>query len=339
MGIGKKAIVSILSKKFNDWVQHIDDEEVRKLVEQNSIITGGCIASMLLGEEVKDFDIYFTDKKTTLAVARYYVKKFNIAKGEVKNRIGYTTKAFVLDGEISIEQNEDAKEIGENWDWGSHMLRITPDRVKIIVRSDGVASENDSDLEEPFEDVYDVIERGDNIEDKYLEKDDDLESEVKGKYRPVFLSSNAITLSNRIQLVIRFYGDAEEIHSNYDFAHCTNYWESGNKKLTLRPQALESLLSKNLVYSGSKYPLCSIIRMRKFIKRGWHINAGQILKMIMQVNELDLKDIAVLEDQLVGVDSAYFMQLIEALESKQKSDESFEINTNYVCSIIDRIFG
>ena len=61
---------------------------------------------------------------------------------------------------------------------------------------------------------------------------------------------------------------------------------------------------------GSKYPLCSIIRTRKFIQRGYTINAGQYLKMAMQLNELDLKDVSVLQDQLIGVDSAYFDMVI-----------------------------
>ena len=34
-----------------------------------------------------------------------------------------------------------------------------------------------------------------------------------------------------------------------------------------------------------------MIRTRKFLKRGWHINAGQYLKMCFQISELDLSDI------------------------------------------------
>src|SRR3546814_17023564 len=129
-------------------------------------------------------------------------------------------------------------------------------------------------------------------------------------YRPVFMSTNAITLSDKIQIVLRFYGEADAIHENYDFVHCTNYWTSKDANLTLRQPALESLLCKELRYVGSKYPVCSVIRLRKFIRRGWVINAGQILKMMMQVSELDLTNPAVLQDQLTGVDSAYFIEQI-----------------------------
>ena len=42
-------------------------------------------------------------------------------------------------------------------------------------------------------------------------------SDDKPKYRPVFLSQNAITLSDRMQIVIRFHGLPNQIHDNYDF--------------------------------------------------------------------------------------------------------------------------
>ena len=74
--------------------------------------------------------------------------------------------------------------------------------------------------------------------------------------------------------------------------------------------------------------------MRKFVQRGWQINAGQILKMAMQISELNLKDLKVLEDQLTGVDTAYFVQLIERL--KEKDPE--KVDSAYLIEIVDRIF-
>jgi hypothetical protein len=56
--------------------------------------------------------------------------------------------------------------------------------------------------------------------------------------------------------------------------------------------------------------------------------------MVMQVSELDLTDPKVLEDQLTGVDSAYFVQLI----SKLKDKDPEKVNAAYLVEIIDRIF-
>ena len=291
--MNKKNINSVLCKVHDEFTRSITDERVRKLVDENSLISGGCIVSMLLGEEINDFDYYFTNQQTCLAVVEYFVAKFNQLHDErasVKN----------IDG-----------------------------RIKIFIESQGVAGDDES---EPDLKEYDPMQTN-------VTPDSDLNNiEEKPKYEPVYLTSNAITLRGKIQLVIRFYGDAEEIHKNYDFVHCTNYWTSKDRKVFLKQAALECILNKDLFYSGSKYPLCSIIRTRKFINRGWKINAGQYLKMAMQLNELDLKDIRVLEDQLVGVDSAYFSMLIDALTEKKEKDSVFEINSNYVATIIDKIF-
>jgi hypothetical protein len=137
-----------------------------------------------------------------------------------------------------------------------------------------------------------------------------------------------------VQLVIRFYGTADQIHENYDFVHCTCSWDAATGELVLPPAALEALLAKDLRYKRSKYPLCSIIRTRKFLNRGWKISAGQYVKMAWDLNKLDLSSTAVLEDQMVGVDAAYFLEVIALLKEKgtEKIDEA------YLMEIIDRIF-
>jgi hypothetical protein len=315
MGYRAKTIRKVIKAKIDQWVETIDDPHVKALAQKNTIVTGGAIASMLLGESVNDFDVYLRTHEAILAIAEYYVKKF-----QPETARGIKCK-------ISVEN--------------------TPERIRVVVKSAGVASEEGTD--EPYRyfegrpdneaDSYVGEVMGDpgEIEDTYeqteamaLEAVDD----GKPKYRPVFMSSNAITLSNKLQIVLRFFGEPDVIHENYDFAHCTNYWCSWNDELTLRPPALEALLAKELRYVGSNYPVCSVIRLRKFIGRGWKINVGQILKMMMQISDLDLHDPKVLEDQLTGVDAAYFTQLMQKL--KEKDPE--KVNSAYLIEIIDRMF-
>ena len=128
------------------------------------------------------------------------------------------------------------------------------------------------------------------------------------------------------------------VHENYDFVHATNYWtyETGT---VLNQRALESILNKELFYIGSKYPICSLVRTRKFIKRGWQINAGQYVKISFQISKLDLENIYVLEDQLVGVDSIYFLNFINALKTKHIKNNDFVLTQDYLTTVIDKIFG
>lgn len=185
--------------------------------------------------------------------------------------------------------------------------------------------------------VSEVMQDAGEIQDRYEKTEDEaqkVEDDGKPKFRPVFLSTNAITLSHKVQIVLRFFGEPDVIHENYDFTHCTNYWCSWDDSLVLRPEALECLLARELRYQGSKYPVCSVFRLRKFIKRNWSVNAGQILKMCMQISALDLTNIEVLEDQLTGVDCAYFCEVLAKLKAKDKTS----VDSAYLIEIIDRMF-
>ena len=166
-----------------------------------------------------------------------------------------------------------------------------------------------------------------------------LEQETENeKYRPRFITSNAITLTDKVQLVIRFYGEVEEIHKNYDFAHCTCAWSSWDNELFLPEKALECIINKELYYIGSKYPLCSIVRTRKYLERGYHINAGQYVKMCFQLNELDLKDVKVLEDQLTGVDTTYFKMMVDAIQKHMEETGEERVDATYAMNLINKLF-
>jgi hypothetical protein len=319
-GLKQKTIKAILRKKIDDWIETLP-EELGKNVKRDAIVTGGCIASMLLGEKVNDFDVYFKTSNTTVAVAEHYVTEFLKRR---KDRGGVPIS-------IHVEQLKDVR--GE-------------DRVRIVVKSAGVEGEGGSadynyfegrDPSEAGEYIGEIMDDPAEIADVV----DDLSSLQKGgedeqdKYRPVFLSTNAVSLSGKIQVILRFFGNADQIHANYDFAHCTCHWEASSGELTLRKEALTSLLSRTLVYQGSRYPLCSLIRVRKFVERGWRINAGQVLKAVLQLQEIDLKKFENLEDQLTGVDVAYFAQVLDKL--KEKNPEA--IDSAYLIEIVDRMFG
>lgn len=332
--MNKKRMKEHLSSKFEDFVNSITDKKVRDLVKGHTIITGGCIVSLLLGENVSDYDLYFSNKATALAVAKYYVNIFNQNNTDRKNRFNYKHKAMVIEGGEQDFITDQIEKQGERL-WKTAMLNIPEGRIKIVVRSDGVASSGESgvDPEKILTDMDDLDYEAEL--DPPVKKGD----EKVLKYQPKFLTSTAVTLTDKIQCIIRFYGSPEEIHSNYDFIHCTNYWTSWNGHLCYQNDALEAIIDKRMVYRGSKYPLSSVIRMRKFLNKGWKINAGQILKMCFQLSQLDLTDPIVLEDQLIGVDTMYFMDLIYELEKKRNIDNNFVLDNHYISTLVDKIFG
>lgn len=53
--------------------------------------------------------------------------------------------------------------------------------------------------------------------------------------------------------------------------------------------------------------------MRKFLKRGWTISAGQVLKILLQTKDIDFESFEEVQEQLTGVDVAYFAELLERI--------------------------
>lgn len=328
--MNSKNIKKHLNAKLNDWLASIEDDNIKKILKENVIITGGALVSLLTGEKVHDYDVYLRTNEACKAVAEYYIQQWNKTHedSQISLRVMPPETIQVPTYENGVRKTD------ENGQPAFHSV-VTPERIKVFVQSAGVVEEKpvETEVDAPFPPIEEV-EKTD--EDKATEEA--AEETGKPKYRPVFMSSNAITLSDKIQIVVRFYGEVEVIHKNYDFVHCTCSWTSWNNEVQLPEKALECIINKELYYIGSKYPLCSIIRTRKYLERGYYINAGQYVKMAFQLNELNLYNLETLEDQLTGVDSGYFMMMIEAL--KKKADESGEavVDKSYVFELINRMF-
>ncbi len=293
-----KTIKKVISVKMNQWLESITDQKLREDVKGNILVSGGCIASMLTKEDVNDYDVYIQDMDVLKRLADYYCKG-KVLDGRKRDHYlkSKFPEIFENDGIIPFGENEGEKYVAEEY---VRLSNLKPDQIKL--------------------DINGVGERFEIKEDE--------------KYQVVFLSQNAISLSDDIQVVLRFNGNAEQIHKTFDFIHATNYF-TFKDGLVLNSAALESLITKNLVYQGSLYPLTSIIRMKKFLARGYTMNAGEVLKIMFQISLLDLKDIEVLEEQLIGVDVAYFSTLIEALRNVDPN----KLTTGYMNELIDRIFN
>lgn len=321
-GMKRSTIKLALRKKIDDWLSTITDETLVINLKKDTIVSGGAIASLLSDEKVNDFDIYFKSFSTAKNVAEYYTSVFN-STNELKTKPGVMASCAptVI---TKFVKNIKGKE---------------EERILIFMKSSGVAAEGqseysyfESEQEVRSDDFIESIcaENPMNVAEELLEE----VRSKKPKYRPIFFSDNAITLSDRIQLIIRFYGEPSEILENYDFAHSMCYYDYYKDELVLDSSALESILSKSLIYKGSLYPIASIFRTRKFIARGWRITAGQMLKIIWQIKEINLDDPETLREQLIGVDQAYMTQLLNIL----KDNKNTKIDSTYLAKLIDEIF-
>lgn len=296
-GYKNKTIEKVLMYKIDDWCKTLP-EELREPVKTSVVVTGGAIANMLVGIQANDYDVYLQDQSVALSLANYYIQSLNT--GEKVSKIE---------------------------------AQRTVDGICLHIKSSGISGTiNPADGYEYFEIP------GTNpvayLDKQMLKKNMRDAKNNKAKYLPLLFTDNAISLSNDIQIIIRFCGNPEQIHSNFDFEHTKNYWTLKTGLVT-KQSALHSIMARELKYTGSLYPICSMFRLRKFINRGWNITAGEMLKIAWDINKLDLTDINVLKEQLIGIDTAYFLQFIDII-SKEKPDGQYD--RAYLVNLIDRVF-
>lgn len=294
-GFKRKTIEQTIRNKMKGWFASIDDIELRDELKKHYIVTGGAITSMLLGDLPNDYDVYIDNVDTAAKLANYYVSR------------------------LPSSDNECTK---------TPIVSVPPEggRVEIKVQSAGIAGEEiDQDGYEYFEMYPDATSRT----MAYLEG---AAAKSTGKYTALAITTNAITLSDQVQVILRFVGPANEIHKNYDFVHTTNYFTEV-EGVVFQQDALESILARELKYVGSRYPICSLFRIKKFIKRGWTITAGEMLKIAYDIAKLDLNNPVVLQDQLTGVDAAYFNQILRLIKEENKP-----IERTYLFELINRVF-
>jgi len=302
-----KTIEKNIKAKMEEWLKTITNENLRKEVKENLLVSGGSIASMLLNEPVNDYDVYLMDIDVCKRVAQYYSKPFDIQifDGREKQKLvdDYNTEFQFKVG------SPDQSPIDCNNSFAISLRNLKEDQIKLYF----------------------------NGEKGGLKANEDVEAD-KLNYTPLYFSPNAISLSNNLKIVLRFWGTAEQIHKTFDYVHATNYF-TFKEGLVRNLAAVESILTKQLKYQGSHYPVTSIIRAKKFIKRGYNITAGEMLKIMFQISSIDLSNPDVLEEQLIGVDVAYFDTLIKVLRDKMESDKKFSLTTEYLNTLIDRIFN
>lgn len=311
---------------------------IQKELMEGSIVTGGCIASMLLKEKVNDYDVYFKDIGALTRVIQYFGEKTN-----AKYLVAYTAgeklpheglarfiKGSTINTSTAIEEVQGiAPEDEEIEEGGDEDLNIP---LPASGHDIWYALYNNVSALATCESVHYIALFYQSVGHWVISDAEKAKAEKEEKtFYIKFASANAVTLSDKVQLVFRFFGPADEIHKNYDFVHATNYWTQKTGLVT-NTEALEAILARELIYKGSRFPLASIFRTRKFIQRGWTLHIANYVKMAFQLNELDLKNLHVLREQLTGVDAAYLNQIIMQCE---RAD--VPITCSYVCELVDRL--
>lgn len=166
------------------------------------------------------------------------------------------------------------------------------------------------------------------------------ESDIKKEgFNLIINTDNALTYQKEntaFQLIKKpgFFKDTtNEIFNMFDFTVCMGAYDFDSESFVLEERFLYHLARKEIIFNtNAEYPLASLCRIRKYLNRGFSVSAAELVKIALKIHSLDLKDYKTLKDQLMGIDTMIFRELMSKLEEFGDTPYTFE---EVLCMIED----
>jgi len=121
-----------------------------------------------------------------------------------------------------------------------------------------------------------------------------------------FVSEKSLTFIKgeyKIQVIhYRFFNDHRDVFSDFDFDANMGAYDFIRDEILLHDSFLPALASKDItINKGTKYPLISLVRLKKYQEKGFNFKPTEILKLAIRTTQLNINSWEDLEDQVGGV--------------------------------------
>lgn len=162
----------------------------------------------------------------------------------------------------------------------------------------------------------------------------------------VCLTDKAVTMNHSgvtIQVIFdRFYHNATEIFKTFDFSCCMASFDVEQDELYLHENFLIDNTRMELNVNGkTSYPLMSLMRVNKYINKGYFISRKELLKLSLQVTKLDIKDWGDLGKHIggmYGLNISKFFDKKEPFDLDVVIDKLSDIDSSHFESNIDKTY-
>lgn len=146
----------------------------------------------------------------------------------------------------------------------------------------------------------------------------------------IFRTDNSVTFfshEQKYQIIKAFYLPMEDLFAKYDFTVCMGAYDVKNNEFSLHDNFLLDISEKRLRFNiGTEYPICSLLRVLKYQKKGYIINGLELIKLSLTINNLDLTNYAELKKQLQGIDTMFLKELTDTLSSEEYAAKKYDFN-------------
>jgi len=109
-------ISNILDDVVNQWLDSIDNEELRNTFAENVLVVGGSIGSLIRNETPNDYDLFFRNQETVNLISNYYQQYENSGNFRI---ITITENAVTFENGIQLvlKYSGDLKQLWNNFDF------------------------------------------------------------------------------------------------------------------------------------------------------------------------------------------------------------------------------
>lgn len=127
-----------------------------------------------------------------------------------------------------------------------------------------------------------------------------------------FETPNCVTINTdyiKIQLCKYNYPTMARLVESFDFAHVQIAYDIFTQDVAYTEQAKEAFISHTTTFTGSEYPLSSLIRLNKYYERGYIQGRGligEVLLIFKAIIERGFEDYEDFKDQLNAIDLNFF---------------------------------
>jgi hypothetical protein len=151
---------------------------------------------------------------------------------------------------------------------------------------------------------------------------------ARTKASPVFVTDHATTYrceGNTFQLVKVVFGSAAEVFDKFDFTVCMGAYSCGEDTFTLQTHFIQHNSQRKLVFhKGTLFPICSMVRTVKYMRRGYTMTGVERIRIAMAVSRLQLTSWQDVKKQLQGIDTTFLKPLTDNMLSEGRADKTFD---------------
>ena len=122
---------------------------------------------------------------------------------------------------------------------------------------------------------------------------------------------------HRVQLIKCVVRPMPEVINGFDFTICQGAFNL--EQFIFGEDFFRHLAQRRLVFNmAAEFPICSLYRARKFIKRGFHFSGIEAIKLGLRIQALEIETYADLRKQLMGIDTLFLKELTDAIAGQQE---------------------